>query len=196
MPNTFSDDTQLWQQLKLGNKNALESIFRNEADALANYGKKFTSDKELIADSLQDLFVELWRTRETIGQTDHIRKYLYVSFRRRLIKDLNKSLKTQTLDPETDLKNDISFSVENSWIENEETELRSKELSAAISKLSSRQQEILYLKFHSEMDYDQIIEIMGLNYQSARNLVTRALEALRKSMTSVLVLIFLFLKWT
>jgi len=62
--------------------------------------------------------------------------------------------------------------------------------------LSSRQQEILYLKFHSEMDYDQIIEIMGLNYQSARNLVTRALEALRKSMTSVLVLIFLFLKWT
>ena len=194
MPNTFSDDTQLWQQLKLGNKNALESIFRNEADALTNYGKKFTADKELIADSLQDLFVELWRTRETIGQTDHIRKYLYVSFRRRLIKYLNKSLKTQTLDPETDLKNDISFSVENSWIENEETELRSKELSAAISKLSSRQQEILYLKFHSEMDYDQIIEIMGLNYQSARNLVTRALEALRKSMTSVLVLIFLFLK--
>jgi RNA polymerase sigma factor (sigma-70 family) len=84
--------------------------------------------------------------------------------------------------------------VENSWIENEETELRSKELSAAISKLSSRQQEILYLKFYSEMDYDQIIEIMGLNYQSARNLVTRALEALRKSMISIFVLIFLFLK--
>jgi DNA-directed RNA polymerase specialized sigma24 family protein len=60
--------------------------------------------------------------------------------------------------------------------------------------LSSRQQEILYLKFHSEMDYDQIIEIMGLNYQSARNLVTRALEALRKSMISIFVLIFLFLK--
>jgi len=140
MQNTFSDDTQLWQQLKLGNKNALESIFRNEAEALAKYGKKFTADKELI------------------------------------------------------VKNDISFSVENSWIENEETELRSKELTVAISKLSSRQQEILYLKFHSEMDYDQIIEIMGLNYQSARNLVTRALEALRKSMISIFILIFLFIK--
>ena len=105
-----------------------------------------------------------------------------------------KSLKTQTLDPETDIKNDISFSAENSWIENEETELRSKELSAAISKLSSRQQEILYLKFHSEMDYDHIIEIMGLNYQYARNLVTRALEALRKSMISIFILIFLFIK--
>lgn len=190
MPNIFSDDTHRWQQLKLGNKNALESIFRNEAVALSKYGRKFTADKDLIADSLQDLFVELWRTRETIGQTDHIRKYLFVSFRRRLIKDLNKSFKTQTLDPETDLKNDISFSVENSWIENEETELRSKELSSAISKLSSRQQEILYLKFYSEMDYDQIIEIMDLNYQSARNLVTRALDALRKSMISLFFLYF------
>jgi hypothetical protein len=52
----------------------------------------------------------------------------------------------------------------------------------------------LYLKFHSEMDYDQIIEIMGLNYQSARNLVTRALEALRKSMIFIFLLIFLFIK--
>lgn len=187
---TNMDDTQLWQQLKSGDKNALEVIFRNEAEALCKYGKKFTPDKDLIADCLQDLFVELWRTKETIGSTDNIRKYLFVSFRRRLIKDLNKGNKTQTLDPEVDLKNEISFSVENSWIEQEETTLKSKALSIAISKLSGRQQEILYLKFYSEMEYDQIIEIMDLNYQSARNLVTRALDALRKSMISFFIIAF------
>jgi RNA polymerase sigma-70 factor (ECF subfamily) len=187
---TNMDDTQLWQQLKSGDKNALEVIFRNEADALCKYGKKFTADKDLIADCLQDLFIELWRTRETIGSTDNIRKYLFVSFRRRLIKDLNNGNKTQTLDPEVDLKNEISFSVENSWIEQEEKTLKSQALSTAISKLSGRQQEILYLKFYSEMEYDQIIEIMDLNYQSARNLVTRALDALRKSMISFFIIMF------
>ena len=111
------------------------------------------------------------RTRETIGSTDNIRKYLFVSFRRRLIKDLNNGNKTQTLDPEVDLKNEISFSVENSWIEQEEKTLKSQALSTAISKLSGRQQEILYLKFYSEMEYDQIIEIMDLNYQSALQLI-------------------------
>lgn len=190
MRMTNMDDTQLWQQLKSGDKNALEVIFRNEADALCKYGKKFSADKDLIADCLQDLFIELWRTRETIGSTDNIRKYLFVSFRRRLIKDLNNGNKTQTLDPEVDLKNEISFSVENSWIEQEEKTLKSQALSTAISKLSGRQQEILYLKFYSEMEYDQIIEIMDLNYQSARNLVTRALDALRKSMISFFIIMF------
>lgn len=184
------DDAQLWQQLKSGDKNALEEIFRKESDALCKYGKKFTHDKDLIADCLQDLFVELWRTKETIGLTDNIRKYLFVSFRRKLIKDLNKWNKTQTLDPETDLKNEVTFSVENTWIEKEEMTLKSESLTTAIGKLSSRQQEILYLKFYSEMDYDQIIEIMDLNYQSARNLVTRALDALRKSMISLFVMLF------
>jgi RNA polymerase sigma-70 factor (ECF subfamily) len=190
MPTISMDDAQLWQQLKSGDKNALEEIFRKESDALCKYGKKFTPDKDLIADCLQDLFVELWRTKETIGLTDNIRKYLFVSFRRKLIKDLNKWNKTQTLDPETDLKNEVTFSVENTWIEKEEMTLKSESLTTAIGKLSSRQQEILYLKFYSEMDYDQIIEIMDLNYQSARNLVTRALDALRKSMISLFVMLY------
>ncbi|MBU6168123.1 MAG: sigma-70 family RNA polymerase sigma factor [Bacteroidetes bacterium] len=196
MSDTLMNDSQLWQQFKSGDKKALEVIFRNEADALCKYGKKFTDDKDLIADCLQDLFIELWRTKETIGSTDHIRKYLFVSFRRRLVKDLNKHNKTRTLDPDTDLKESISFSVENSWIEKEELAIKSEALSSAISKLSSRQQEILYLKFYSEMDYDQIIEIMGLNYQSARNLVTRALESLRKNLISIFILIFYFSKMT
>lgn len=184
------DDTLLWQKLKSGDKNALEVIFRNEADALCKYGRKFTPDKDLIADCLQDLFVELWRTKETIGSTDNIRKYLFVSFRRRLIKDLNKENKTKSLDPDTDLKEEITFSVENTWIENEDTIQKSEALTSAISKLSSRQQEILYLKFYNDMDYDQITEIMHLNYQSARNLVTRALESLRKYMISLIFLLF------
>lgn len=184
------DDRLLWQKLKSGDKNALEVIFRNEADALCKYGRKFTPDKDLIADCLQDLFVELWRTKETIGSTDNIRKYLFVSFRRRLIKDLNKENKTKSLDPDTDLKEEITFSVENTWIENEDTIQKSEALTSAISKLSSRQQEILYLKFYNDMDYDQITEIMHLNYQSARNLVTRALESLRKNMISLIFLLF------
>jgi len=184
------DDRLLWQKLKSGDKNALEVIFRNEADALCKYGRKFTPDKDLIADCLQDLFVELWRTKETIGSTDNIRKYLFVSFRRRLIKDLNKENKTKSLDPDTDLKEEITFSVENTWIENEDTIQKSEALTSAISKLSSRQQEILYLKFYNDMDYDQITEIMHLNYQSARNLVTRALESLRKYMISLIFLLF------
>jgi hypothetical protein len=37
MPTISMDDAQLWQQLKSGDKNALEEIFRKESDALCKY---------------------------------------------------------------------------------------------------------------------------------------------------------------
>ena len=52
-------------------------------------------------------------------------------------------------------------------------------LKGALEGLTKRQQEILYLKYYNDLDYHAIGEIMDLNYQSARNLAFRALEALR-----------------
>ena len=49
--------------------------------------------------------------------------------------------------------------------------------------------EVLYLKYFADMDYAQIGEIMDLNYQSARNLSHRALEALRQ------ILLIAFIVW-
>jgi len=175
-----SDDALLWAQLKGGDPAALEAIFRREAVALRGYGRKFTADSNLIADCLQDLFVELWRTRDNLGATDHIRKYLFVSFRRRLVRTLVKESQTRSILPEEDIPDRVAFSIENQWIETEESNEKSERLAQAIRQLSPRQQEILHLRFQAEMDYPQITEIMGLQYQSARNLLTRTLEGLRK----------------
>ena len=46
--------------------------------------------------------------------------------------------------------------------------------------LPSRQQEILYLRFVRELDYVEIGEILGINYQSAKNLLSRSLAKIRK----------------
>ena len=47
-------------------------------------------------------------------------------------------------------------------------------------KLSARQRETVYLKFFEELSYEDICEVMELNYQSARNLIARALTELRQ----------------
>jgi len=46
------------------------------------------------------------------------------------------------------------------------------------------------MKYFQQMEYEDIARIMNLNYQSARNLVTRALIALRKEMLVVLLILF------
>jgi RNA polymerase sigma factor (sigma-70 family) len=80
---------------------------------------------------------------------------------------------------------------EEKWIEQEEESIRQLQLEKALGQLSDRQREIIYMKYYRQMDYDEIGTIMDLNYQSARNLVTRALTALRKEMTIGIIMLFL-----
>jgi RNA polymerase sigma factor (sigma-70 family) len=51
----------------------------------------------------------------------------------------------------------------------------------ALSGLSKRQQEVIYLRFYVDADIDEIAEIMGLNRQSVYNLLHEGLKKLKKS---------------
>ena len=55
-------------------------------------------------------------------------------------------------------------------------------MQALLNKLPPRQKEVLYLLFYQDMSYEDIATVMQMNYQSARNLVHRALKLLRTKM--------------
>lgn len=50
----------------------------------------------------------------------------------------------------------------------------------ALNALAPRQKEAIYLRFFEGLNYNEISGIMELNYQSARNLIHRAVEQVRK----------------
>lgn len=47
--------------------------------------------------------------------------------------------------------------------------------------LTPRQREVIYYRFIEELSYDDICLIMGLNYQSAYNLLQRSLQKIREA---------------
>jgi RNA polymerase sigma factor (sigma-70 family) len=53
-------------------------------------------------------------------------------------------------------------------------------LNKLLNDLPGRQKEALYLRYHQGLTVDQIAEILDVNYQSANNLLHRALLHLRK----------------
>lgn len=57
--------------------------------------------------------------------------------------------------------------------------------------LTGRQKEIIYLRFIHEMSFDEISEIMEINIQSARNLLVRSMEKLRKEAILAVILFFI-----
>ncbi len=186
------DDINLWLAMKNGNRDALETIYRNHAKILFSYGMRFSSDRQLVEDSIQDLFIELWKNRQSIGHTDSIIRYLMTSLRRKIIRkgqQLNKTM-TEAEDNSPVFGAEIAF--DEQWIAAEDAEAIAEKLQEAIKSLSARQQEAIYLKYKEGLDYDDICKIMDVQYQSARNLVGDAIRNLRKTLEGLPITILLF----
>jgi RNA polymerase sigma-70 factor (ECF subfamily) len=77
-------------------------------------------------------------------------------------------------------------------INNQADKELSQKVFAAIEELSSRQKEIIYLKFHQNLGYEEVSEIMNINYQAARNLVYQAIKVLKKIITVQIICAILF----
>lgn len=182
-------DKKIWNNLRDGDQKALEEIYRTYFSELYNYGKKLSRDENTVEDCIQELFVELWNRRDKLSETDAIKPYLFVSLKRKIfhtVKKLRKSTDTELEEKYFDSE----LSIDEILIAKETTAEQKSNLKTAFNELSDRQKEILFLKYYSEMDYDEITEIMDMNYQSARNLVSRAIQKLSKHMLVFMVLLF------
>jgi RNA polymerase sigma factor (sigma-70 family) len=172
-------EKKLWNDLRAGDKNALEAIYRSYFSDLYTYGKRFTQDENTVEDCIQELYIELWNRRDKLSETDAIRPYLYISLKRKIFYKV-KNIRKTTETPLEESHFEIELAIDQILINKESSLEKSENLKKAFEQLSSRQKEILYLKYYSGMDYDEISEVMDLNYQSARNLVSRAITKLSK----------------
>jgi RNA polymerase sigma factor (sigma-70 family) len=182
-------DKKIWNNLRNGDQKALEDIYRTYFSELFSYGKRLSKDESTVEDCIQELFVELWNKRENLSETDAIKPYLFVSLKRKIFHTIKKLRKTT--DTELEEKYfDVELSIDQILIAKETTAEQKSNLQSAFNELSDRQKEILYLKYYSEMDYEEISSIMKMNYQSARNLVSRAIQKLAKHMLVMFILWF------
>ena len=62
----------------------------------------------------------------------------------------------------------------------EEEANRTLTMTQYISNLSPRQQQIIHLYYIEERKYDDICQIMGINYQSVSNLMHRSMSRLKE----------------
>jgi len=179
----MKSDKIIWNDFRKGENYALSHIYYQHIQILFRYGKKFSNDDGLIKDTIHDLFFDLIRTRTNLGETDNIQFYLFKSFRRKLVSNIKKTNLTFVLRDEMLPEAKIVYSVEQKLIEKEELTHKEEIMKKALAKLSLRQREILFYRFTCDFEYNQICEIMQLNYDSARKLVFRALKALKEVLT-------------
>jgi len=191
-------DEQLWQQLRSGYEPAFVELMRRYHGPLVGYARKLTPDNALAEDAIQDLFIYLWTNAQTLSQTTAVRPYLLASLRRRLVRSMHRDrwlLATAPDDLDTTFL--VQFSIEESLIESETQQQQLRQLNHLLNRLPTRQREALYLKFYQNLNNEQIAEVMHIGYQSATNMIHRALVFLRQHWFeefTPLLLVILFLE--
>lgn len=169
-----------WIRMKSGDLAAFERLYRAHVQPMMRYGLKITDDPALVQDCIQDLFEEIWNTRQQLSDTPYPKFYLLRALRNKLSKALSKQ--SFVSNGEMSLASgDQPVEYVELEIVARETETQNREtLRNLLDGLPRRQQEAIHLRFYDNIPYENIAEMMDMNYQSVLNLVQRALKALRK----------------
>jgi len=190
----YKDEKSLWQAFQGGDEQAYELLYRNYFSLLYRYGRKFTPNTTLVEDCIQDLFIGLWRGRQELQQPASVKNYLLKSLRLRIFKQtaaLTKSLHPQDIPEEYDAETIASceFELISRQAENEQHE----KVNRALSQLSKRQKEAVFLKFYNNLSYQEVAAIMNISVAAVYNLISKSVALLQKTINKIYLLLLVLI---
>lgn len=178
MEQTNHSTDTLLASFQAGNMAAFSQLYNLHINVLFNYGLKLTIDKELLKDCIHDIFVKLYTKKDELGTIDNLRSYLFISLKNKLCDELRRRMyMSDTAIEEVSISTPTD--VEDDYMEEEQRKNEFSLVRRLLDQLSPRQREALTLYYIEEKKYEDICEIMNMNYQSVRNLMHRGLTKLR-----------------
>lgn len=182
--NNFSGDPSiLWGSFLEGDDTAFGTVYHAFINALLSYGKKLTSDRELIHDAVQEIFLDLYQKRSKKHiPISNVKAYLFIALKNAILKKIlqNRMFEDKVVDDHLLDNFNVEYSFQDQLISSEISEEKHRLLQNAIVTLSSKQKEIIYLRFEQELEYAEIARLMKITVESARKQLYRTLLSLRQ----------------
>ncbi|WP_420602596.1 RNA polymerase sigma factor [Flagellimonas sp.] len=175
------DQGNLWSKFKAGDKTAFESVYKSCIDDMYAYGLKLDSDKELVKDSIQEVFIDIFEHRNAISEPNNIKFYILKALKHTIFKKKKKERKKTKLHEQPGFSVSAGYNFEDKRILSELDEEKRNLVNEALDSLTPKQKEIMYLRFSVGLGYEEISEIVKIDHSSVRKQVYRAVKKLRNS---------------
>ncbi|MFD2034778.1 RNA polymerase sigma factor [Belliella marina] len=174
-------DFDVWGAFKLGNEDAFNFIYREYMPALYNYAYQKTKDRDIAREVIQTMFIKIRGKRNKLPNVQNIKAYLMKIMYRLVLDEYEKrKRRPEVIAFSQDSHFPIELSAETKMINFEITNERKEKLETALNLLSTRQKEAVLLKYHENLSYKEIADVMGLEHvKSARKLIYRAVSSLK-----------------
>lgn len=181
----MNNDQQLWQGLRLGDREMFLALYKKYYHLLLFMGLKEMKDSQLVKDAIHQLFLYLWEKRETIQEARDIRNYLVTSFLRKLSADWKKSRRTGELHVVwTNASEDTQPNPEEKLVNKDQQSQLGAILSSKINELPNRQKELIELRFYEGLNYEEIVQKTGLSHRTVYNKIHEGIKKLKSDMAT------------
>lgn len=193
---------QIWlSKLRNGEETALREIFDQYYSWLLSEASKVLNDDDSCKDVVQEVFVELWRRRESLEIRQSLPAYLKrATFNRaiNLLKSQQRFSFSDDIWKEGDSQEfqEMDFAEEQAKII--ENESLSTDLQTAIESLPEKCRLVFRLSRFEERSHREIAEQLGISVKTIENQITKALRILRAAMVNrqkLSSIVILALEW-
>jgi RNA polymerase sigma-70 factor (ECF subfamily) len=174
-------DVALLAAVRAGDASAFETIFRRHYVSMVAFATPYVRDAEAAQELVSEIFLRLWLRRHTWTVHTSIATYLYQSLRHRAVNarryhDVRARHMVQAAASGIQMGASTPLEkADDAMVRHE----RAKRVWAAVNALPEPKRTIVWLRWHDDMSFDAIAEVVGSTQAAVQMQMSRALRALR-----------------
>jgi len=192
--NSFSNHNfNLFETIKSRKDNALDfsKIYMSFYPKLVRFATVFVIYEEDAENIIQDLFLGLWESKDSLKNIENINAYMYKLTKNKCLDHLKHKMVKERFIVNTQSLYEQEASLKLHSLENFDVELASEErvekiVSKAIDKLPPKCREIFILSRHDGLKYKEISDKLNISVNTVETQMCIALKKLRKSVRLLL----------
>jgi RNA polymerase sigma-70 factor (ECF subfamily) len=170
-------DEELAAAITAGSTRAFEALFRAHYPGMCAFAARMVLQRDVAEDLVQEVFLYVWRNRETWQIHSSVKQYLYAALRHGALRYLRHERVVRTHMPETVILFERPPRLSDADLESAETIAL---VQAAIAKLPERCRLVYTLHREQGMTYAEVAAVMGISVKTVDVQMGRALKALRR----------------
>ncbi len=158
-----ADERELLMQVASGDEYAFRQLFMMHHQQLGEHMLRITNSIELAEEVVQDVFLKIWFTRESLGRVDNFKAYLFVISKNHALNCLKKLAKERAV-----IKQLEEAGTGNLHAEITGTDMYYNLLDEAIDQLPPQQQKVYLLSRHGRLKYAEIADQLELSRETVK----------------------------
>jgi RNA polymerase sigma-70 factor (family 1) len=182
-------ETEILKDIAAGSSKAFRALYSQWEPTLSSFIFQVTRSKVITAEIVQDVFLKIWITRESLVEVKDFKAYLFVISKNRAINALKKSL--ADLERMKKYVSEVPFNEQHE--DEDDAQLHLSLIDEAIDQLSPRQKEIFLLHRHERYSYREIAEQLGIGKESVKTHLSLAIKSIKNHIETKITLIILLI---